>query len=257
MVNFKNYIFELFSSYDHQVDPNKDTDGKGTNQRYNEIVGNYIDEELIKNIDNLVGNNLLPDTAYDRFLPYLEERLGVDLYIYNTLEWRRRVLKYIQKWYLIKGTVRSYKLMFSMLGFTDISVNEYLDSNSFDSSVTFDDPDRVFDMSACNRCVGYDLMLFGDLEINPDIVAAIDAIIKFNEPINGFVKSIFYNDTPLVYKVISVWVDEFGDLNYSNEYDPYLILSLREDGSLNIGGENSYRYHINDNGDLIYTYGDE
>lgn len=255
MISFRDTIFNLFSPYDHQIDINKDADGKGTNQRYNEVVGKYIDEELIVMIDKLVDNNLLPNVAYEKFIPYLEERLGVDLYLYDTLEWRRRVLRHILNWYKIKGTITAYKLMLGMLGFDSVEITEYMDVNSLDSPITFDDTYRVFDMNKCNRCVAYGLTLTGSFEITPDIVSAIESIVKFNEPINAYLRYIKYNDNPLVYQVIEVWIDEMGDLHYSNEYDPELFLTLNADGSLNIQGPNASRYFIDNNGDLIYTYG--
>lgn len=254
-MKFRETIFNYFSFHDHQVDIMPDAMGKGVNQRFNEVVGKYIDEELLSKIDNLVANNLLPDVAYDRLIPYLEQRVGVELVMGNSMEWRRRVLAHILHWYKIKGTIRAYKLMLGMLGFKDVRIVENFKTNSFDSPLTFDDPDRVFDMSKCNQCVYYDVQLFGDnVQLTPEIKSAIDSVIKFNEPINAKRRTLKLNDKPLITKIISVWIDDNGDLHYSNDYDVDLIMELGEDGDLRIKGENAKYYSINENGDIVYTY---
>ena len=254
-MNFKTKIFNLFSPYDHTADINKDSEHKGTNQRYNEVIGGYIDEELLKKIDNLVENNLLPDVAYERFIPYLEQRLGVNVIMGNTMEWRRRVLAHILHWYQIRGTIKAYTLMLSMLGFEEIEITEDIHTNSLDSAVTFDDPERVFDMSKCNRCVFYDIKFKGTVQITPELNKAIDSIIKFNEPINARRRTIRYNDKPLITKIISVWIDDNGDLIYSNDYDPELILELSPAGDLIVKGPNAEYYSLDEQGNLIYIYG--
>lgn len=254
-MNFKTKIFNLFSPYDHTADINKNSEHKGTNQRYNEVVGGYIDEELLKKIDNLVENNLLPDVAYERFIPYLEQRLGVSVIMGNTMEWRRRVLSHILHWYQIRGTIKAYKLMLSMLGFEEIEITEDIHTNSLDSAVTFDDPERVFDMSKCNRCVFYDIKFKGTVQITPELNKAIDSIIKFNEPINARRRTIRYNDKPLITKIISVWIDDNGDLIYSNDYDPELILELSPAGDLIVKGPNAEYYSLDEQGNLVYIYG--
>lgn len=253
MISFRNTIFNLFGSYDRQVDINKDADGKGTYERYNEVIGKYIDEELLPYIDNLVDNNLLPDVAYDRFIPYLEADYGVTLFLYDSIEWRRRVLRNILKWYDIKGTVRAYKLMIAMLGFdTEITIEEFLKSSSFDSPITFDDPERVFDTAKCNACIYYSIHLAGDLVITPELVKALEAVIKFNEPINALLQGVYYNGEPIVYEIITIYVDANGDLIYNNEYDESLVITLSSTGDMIIGGPNAHRYTLNSNGDLIY-----
>lgn len=254
-MNFKTKIFNLFSPYDHTADINKDSENKGTNQRYNEVIGGYIDEELLKKIDNLVENNLLPDVAYERFIPYLEQRLGVSVIMGNTMEWRRRVLSHILHWYQIRGTIKAYTLMLSMLGFESIEITEDIHTNSLDSAVTFDDPERVFDMSKCNRCVFYDIKFKGAVQITPELNKAIDSIIKFNEPINARRRTIRYNDKPLITKIISVWIDDNGDLIYSNDYDLELILELSPAGDLIVKGPNAKYYSLDEQGNLIYIYG--
>jgi hypothetical protein len=254
-MNFKTKIFNLFSPYDHTADINKNSEHKGTNQRYNEVVGGYIDEELLKKIDNLVENNLLPDVAYERFIPYLEQRLGVSVIMGNTMEWRRRVLAHILHWYQIRGTIKAYTLMLSMLGFESIEIIEDMHTNSLDSVLTFDDPDRVFDMSKCNRCIFYDIKFKGTIQITPELNKAIDSIIKFNEPINARRRTIRYNDKPLITKIISVWIDDNGDLIYSNDYDPELILELSPAGDLIVKGPNAEYYSLDEQGNLVYIYG--
>ena len=65
--------------------------------------------------------------------------------------------------------------------------------------------------------------------------------------------SITYNDCPLVQIIISVYVNDNGDLVYNNDYDPELVLTLDNNGDLIVDGPNANKYTINSNGDLIFT----
>ncbi len=79
MWNLKDTIFGWFGTRDKIEDTNKDIDGKGTHERYNETLGEDFDQELYPLINLLVDNNLLPYRSMTKFIPYLEHRLGIDL----------------------------------------------------------------------------------------------------------------------------------------------------------------------------------
>lgn len=251
-MNIRDIIFSLFGSYEHQADVNKDSQGKGTHERFNEIVGKDIDEELKIKVDRIVEYNLDPYTCLDKFIPYLEHRIGVTLFLGNSIEMRRVVLKHYLKWLTIRSTLKCYHTLFGMLGF-QANITEYFLNYSFDSPVTFDDEGRVFDMQGCNRCYEYSIALTGSVVITPDLIAAIMSIIKWNEPINAVLKSITYNGNPLIQEIIEILIDANGDLVYWNEYDPELILSLDSNGDLIIDGPNASHYSIDAQGNLIYT----
>lgn len=249
-MNLKDTIFSYFGQYQVVSDINKDTDGKGTLQRYNESVGAEYDEYLAPLQEELLDNNLVPSTAYVQYLPYLTDRVGSTLFMGSDDASKRRVLKYIHRWYSIKGTIRAYQLQLGMLGFT-VDIVENFSRYTFDSPTTFDDPVRRFDMS-CRTCGDYYINLTGTVIITPEIVEAIFSIIKFNEPIHAHLKGVTYNGGYLVQVIISVTLDTNGDLVYGNTYDPSLILTL-VGGDLVVNGNMASHYSIAPNGDLIFT----
>lgn len=198
-MQFEFNIFKYFTKSDKSLDTSKDINDKGTLERYNETIGADIDV-LTPFIDNIIDNLYNPETCFDRYVPYLESMTGFDidngtLYLLPTLDWRRRVLKHIFRYYHIKGTKRGYEVLFTILGMT-MALTEYDNVNSFDSPLTFDDVGRVFDKGRCYACSGYSIDLVGPT-ITPELETAILNIIKFNEPINARLVYLKYNSVPI------------------------------------------------------------
>lgn len=198
-MQFEFNIFKYFSKSDKRVDSNKDGNNKGTLERFNECIGADIDD-LTPFIDSILDNLYNPETCFDRYVPYLESMTGFDIdkgliYLYQDLDWRRRVLKHVFRYYNIKGTKKGYEVLFQLLGIT-MSLTEYDNTNSFDSPLTFDSPGRVFDRGRCFGCSGYTLDLVGPT-LTPELNAAILNIIKFNQPINAILQLLTYNSVPI------------------------------------------------------------
>lgn len=223
MINWKDTIFTLFPSRDKHEDINKDVDQKGTLERYNEVVGLCIDDELGTLIDNLVDNTRAVDTCEAKFIPYLESRTGstIGSAFYATEAYRRAILKHVMKWYRIKGTKRLLRILLGMLGL-QVVITENHTTPGLDSPITFDDSERVFD-GKCNTCTTYGLALTGvPVTMTPTVFSAMIAILKFNTPISAHLTACSYNGAPAVTQIVDITVAASGDLTYDNPYDPTL-----------------------------------
>lgn len=208
-----NIFPKFFTSHDKRTDSNKDVNGKGTLERFTEIVGKDLDENIMPLLDNLLLNIYPHDTAFDRYIPYLESMFGFkytnwNLYLSSAISMRRNVLAVIHRLHSIRGSYRGYEVCFSMLGMT-IVLTEHPAGYGFDSIVTLDDVNRTFD-SNCPTCSDYSLDLTGTITITPAVLQAIASIIEFNEPINARLRSLTYNGSP-----ISITFPDFNnDFNY-------------------------------------------
>lgn len=248
----KDKIFSLFSNYDKRVDVNKDESNKGTLQRYNEMLADDMDVEIIPLIKNILENTLIPTTALQKYIPYLESIYGINFVISTDWEIRRKFLGFIVKYNQVKGTKLGYKYPMYLLGITDIIFDEVWIQYSFDSPTTFDDAKRRFDMK-CNPCSDYSLDIIGATSMNPEKYQSILNIIKYNEPINAKLTGLTFNGGAFVTSTISITIDSNGDLIYNNDYDPGLILTIDSNGNLLVDGPMKNHYSINASGDLIFT----
>lgn len=192
MLSYKSIIFPLFGVDEKVQDINKDANDKGTLERYNEIIGDDIDQNIRPLATDLVDNVLAVPTFYAKFIPNAEEDMGIDFVIYDSEVWRRRVIRFLQDWVEIKGTKRAYRVMLGMIGVNVTNIIESFSSYSFDSPVKFDDPVRRFDMQ-CLACTGYTIYAEGIPLPTDELIAAITAIVRFNQPINAKLTDFIYN----------------------------------------------------------------
>jgi hypothetical protein len=198
---FVDKIFNYFSGEDKRTDTNKDVNEKGTLERYNESIGEDIDENIKPLLDYLLANVCEPITCYDRYVPYIESELGysqeVDiLFLGSTIARRRQVVQKILRYYPIRGSRRGYEVLFNLLGITLVSLTEYDIICGLDSPLTIDDDDRRLD-GCCDVCTRYSLELSGGVSITVDILRAIESIITFNQPIHAILEEVSYNGSPL------------------------------------------------------------
>ena len=195
--SYRDILFNLFGKPYKLRDVNKDANGKGTFERYNECIGKDIDDELKPLIDNLLFNFVSPQSIKSDFIQYAESDLGVDLFLDVTAAKRRSVLKEIENYKQIKGTKKCVRLLFSLLrvncGITEIFSPNY----TFDSVITLDDPDRTFD-GGCAGCSRTTLTLTGSAPLTQTLKNGFASIINYNIPYNLILSSVSYNGTPLV-----------------------------------------------------------
>lgn len=251
MYSLKENIFGYFGRHAKRNDTYKDTDGKGIWERYNEAIGEDFDENNGALINNFMDNLLNPFTAEAKFIPYLEGMFGNLVKIYDTIEFRRKVLSFATRILAIKGTPRSYVMLLKMAGFTSVAYAEDFSGSGFDSPVTLDDPERVFDAGVCPTCSSYTLTLTGAMPMDAELKGVISNIINFVEPINARLKQIIYNGEDITTGIISIAVDEYGNLSYNNDNDTGLTLKLVK-GNLMVVGSNASRYFIDENGNFKF-----
>ena len=113
----KDIIFSrFFSKWDKKRDTYKDATGRGILQRYNELLAEEYDQYSSEALDKLIENTSVPSTLLPKFINYLEKQIGSP-YINSDLVLKRKLLRYLQKVYDIKGTKTSYELMYRLMGF--------------------------------------------------------------------------------------------------------------------------------------------
>lgn len=248
MFKLKDKIFSLFTQWDKRVDINKDSNDKGTVERYNEILGDQLDVDIIPFINDMIDNTLVPSKVLNKFIPYLESMVGLNP-ITDDIIIRRELLKNIINIYKVKGTNRSYEILFKVLGFDTVDIVEADISFGLDSPLTFDDDTRVFDLSECYRCGFYSLNLTGSAPLTAELKKIIAIAVKLVEPINAQLLEITYNGDAV--DIISIFVDERGDLIFETENDITLLLDAK--GELIISGASASKYSIDANGNMIYN----
>lgn len=246
-------IFDFFGRHAKKNDTYKDANGKGIWQRYNEGLAADYDEQVGPLLNNYVDNLLVPAKAAPRFIPYLEQLFGGLVKIFDDIYYRRKVLAFATRIFQIKGTKLSYEVLLKLAGFTSVNIIEDFTGTGFDSPYTLDDSERRFDQSGCPSCTNYSIELDGDyVELTQELKEVVYSIVRFVEPINARLTSVTYKGNEVVEKIITVNVDEYGNLSYNNDADPTLNLKLDKNGNLQITGPNAGKYEVDSNGNLKY-----
>ena len=253
----KDKIFRFFGIYETITDTLKDNvtvPGKGIKQRYYESIAEDFDEELIPLIDLYIDNLIPPQTILAKFLFLAECMWGGLVILLPTETLRRKVLRFANHILTIKSTIPSYELLFRMLGSTSVVITEDFTKYGFDSAVTFDDPDRVFD-NACPTCSTYDVTLTGGPAITDDLQFAFFRIINFLEPINAQLGTFLYDGLEIVFGIIfDIFIDlQSGRLIYERGIDGTITFTVNDQGKLIIDGDTENNYSIDADGHLIFT----
>ncbi len=192
----ENTIINFYANYIKRTDTYKDVDNKGVFERFNEVIGNDIDNKITPFIYNLHDNLLIPDLVMSKMIPILEYSLGISVDLGDT--YKRTILQYITKFYKVKGTTLGYSTMFEMLGFTNteiiledtLCIGDTFDTNNFDDPCSFDIGTGTI---GCSTCYPYRIILTGILTVTPEIESMVASIIEFNEPINAQLTGVTYS----------------------------------------------------------------
>lgn len=197
MFSLKSIIFNLFGIEAKINDSFKDGSGKGIWERYNESLGEDYDENVELLIVDLMDNVLVPSSMFVRFIDIQNEALG-DLPVPSTdVIVKRKILQYFNTLGTIKGTVKSYKMLFSFIGVTLDSNSDVTPGFGWDNdTATLDTVGRTFDTNLSN-CSFYSLELSGMAAIDPDLESAINIINDYLKPLNAQTFEIKYNGTPI------------------------------------------------------------
>jgi hypothetical protein len=249
MLVFKDYIVELLPDYIKVNDSYKDGDQKGFVVRFMEIFGEELDEQTYLKLENEPEVFNLEQTSTE-FLQYFAYMLGRINNISQDEEHYRRLLSFIISIWKIKGTEQSYISLFYTLGLTT-TINELPPvAVQYDMGHTYDEAGVIYD-DYCPPCSNYELSFTGVGGITAQLYQKILDLVKLIEPINAKLTKITYNGSEVQQIFITVEINEEGDLEYNNDNDPDLVLSLDSFGNLIIDGPLADRYFIQD-GDLYF-----
>jgi hypothetical protein len=197
---FANYIFSLFPEFYKDNDSYKDINGEGLLERYTQIFGEEIDEKIIVFAEEFTKNvDMFECDA--KFLNHIAYALGNPPDVLSDEDKYRKLLSYIVSVYKIKGTKRSYELLFNILGY-NVSVIEHLPCEGYyyDMGYTYDEEGVIYDKFCC-PCSQYEIAFSSqddDCEtatINPISQTILDNLYKiifFIEPINAKLLSLTY-----------------------------------------------------------------
>jgi len=203
MINFANWLVSQFPNYFYFQDTYKDINGKGLWQRYVEIFGKELDENFRPFVESLT-ELVTPRTIPASLVTYLSDNLGSPPDIFSDTDADfsnpkyRSLLSYITKIYQIKGTVRSYELLFEFLGYGVRIIEQFDESIAYDNGDLYDVPLNKYD-NECPGCISYILVYYpitenvlnstpiviGELELNK-----IRRVIDFIEPIDTKLKQL-------------------------------------------------------------------
>lgn len=204
--SWKTYFPSFFQEQDSYKDSDPASEGRGLLQRFIELQGRYLDEEIVPLIDNFVDSLRDVDLVDKDLLPYLEEEVGVDLFIADDIPTRRRVLKLFMLIASLKGTKLGYTIAIKAMNFPNLIIY------SVDVETYFDNP---LPQAGCNRCVEYDVVVDASLRvIDPSVVDTLFAIARYNEPIDCKLRFFVYNDNNIIPNFVTFFYD------FGNEENP-------------------------------------
>lgn len=196
MFSFKGWIFKKFPLRVKQTDPNKDSVGRGTWERYVKNFEDELDAEVYPFIRDFMEIFDIIKTD-EKFLPYLSYYLGSPPSVTNDIDTYRKVLSYATQLYRIKGTIKSFQLLFNLYGL-DITIKEAtpLKAANYDTGIIYDsDPVNLYDQQ-CEYCTCYWITYkevgqpdnntaATDLSVPAEMIELINKIICFIQPINA------------------------------------------------------------------------
>ncbi len=209
MVSFKSYIYDQFPRRFRDEDSYIDQNGHGLFRRFLETMGEEWDQELAGKLENYleIQEVLTTDAQY---LAHLAWFLGnpPDM-LYSDVRYRK-LLRYLVDITKCKGTLKSYDMIFFMLGVTvtltihpPLVLKYDLDGIKHDQNYRYD--------SECPTCTDYDIAIhdpegnqtaIGQALEEPGpgsaaLLALLGAIIKYVEPINMRLGSLSYEGDPI------------------------------------------------------------
>lgn len=252
MITIEEKLVELLDPYDIIADSYKDSNDRGLLERLQRTLGADMDANLMPKVDKLVETLLDPRTAEEGYLTLLEAMLGDIPRIGSNVPLRRKLIQYVHKLYNIKGTKRSYELLFKLFGFTGLQITEFYRSGGFDSPLTLDDPIRRFDGGGCKGCSGYDLYLTGPLVLTTaELLVYVGYVVKVCEPIDTRLRRIYYNAQITQPASVSLAQNDDGDViaDYGDGISG-LVFTVTPDGDLTVTGTKSNTVHMDTDGEI-------
>lgn len=193
MFKLKEIIFNLFGLAAKLDDKFKDSNNKGLNQRFNELMASDFDDNELDLINYFIENLVDPFTLMEQYLIYEESKVGLHLPIYTDNYMKRKIIPLMYSLYNIKTTFAAYEQFFKMLGFETVEIIEATASNGLDHpTLTFDSEDRRFDSRGALSGF-YSVILTGSIALTDSLKQLVYNVIELNEPIWATLKNVTYN----------------------------------------------------------------
>ena len=185
---FGTYFWDQLPNYFEQNDTYQDQNGKGLLERFLGIFGVELDNNTVAALENFI-NEKNPLTADSQFLSTIAYDLGSPVDFLNDEDSYREYLTQLISIYQVKGTSKSYQLLFALLGFS-VNITELPPTQgNYDTGGIYDDSIQLplYD-NDCPACSQYNL----DFQTSPglenvlttDLANRILQGISFIQPIN-------------------------------------------------------------------------
>lgn len=208
-MSYKDEIFRLYGQNVAENDSYVDADGKGLFERFNELLGQDLDENTVKMVKGLLDNMIVPSTMMERFKPLLLKEVGFTPNLYLSDEGFDRLMSLLQVIYDSRGLQSCYEILFRLIGVKSIiaDAKEKYTVQGFDSSEVLDST-RTLDSSS-TRTFYFDFYVEGEAELTDQLVESIMGIIAFNTPYYLIYVRVYYNNE-LIYLngFTQLYVDE-------------------------------------------------
>ncbi len=201
---FQKFLFSQLPLYFKINDTYKDTNDRGLLERYLEIFGVEIDDEIKPQVDNYLSI-INPFETDAKFLTTLGYTLGSPPDLLNDDTKYAKLLAYIMSIYKIKGTAKSYESLFALLGFA-VTISELppAEPTLLDDGNILDEDNLVLETldTGCPPCSEYEIVVSTLLTtgggcpppsfgvVNNTILPTFIKIIEFNQPINAHLKGL-------------------------------------------------------------------
>jgi phage tail-like protein len=197
----------FFTAKQQREDTYKDVSGQGLLERFVNSNFEELDSYTVPRIENLIANVLDPTTCLAKYIPHLESWLGITVFpAEDNLYIRRKVIRWSRRYYDYKGTKKGLNALFKVINCT-VVVSEVWSIYSFDSPVTFDDPDRRFDMGRCSACSFYSLSIAQNfVNLTPAFLRGCYSIILFNHPIGAKLSEATVGGIPIQDEMLNIFV---------------------------------------------------
>ena len=230
-MQFKSFIKSLLPDEVLNRDSYKNTENKGLLERYLNNFGEELDQNLEPYLTNFL-DLLDPRICDPKYLTPLSFILGLPPSIDKNISTYRKILSYAIQIYKLKGTKKSYQLLFNLIGISIEIVEEiprkaarYDDNILYDETTNYDDE--------CDACSYYSILYYDPAHpldpVPQDILDLFSSIICFLQPINaklrGYIRSLYIEDSFIF-----------------NVGEDFLGINMAEDGAFGDGFDNEFSF---------------
>jgi hypothetical protein len=199
--NFQNFFFGQLPLYYKVNDTYRDINDRGLLERFLEIFGMEINEEVTPLVENYL-KIINPFETDPKYLTTLGYTMGSPPDLLGDPDAYAKILAYIIQVYKIKGTAKAYELLFSLIGF-NITISELPPDEwyTLDDGTTLDMGARLD--NGCPPCSEYEVVINPLLTpatltcsdpiytfVPDEILPTFIKIIEFNQPINAHLAGI-------------------------------------------------------------------